>query len=219
MSSAAARKLSSASRTPASHVATSTSVGTAAPRCCRIWDPRTAPPSTEHRSRTGSWQTATSFVQVTRRFWFAFSELRNGRQDFSDNNRTFGGPSARRRHAAVSIVIFGGPRAPYDAASRQCSNPAAAGGSSHRRRWTAVQGLILQLTRAGFLLLLWLFVWAVLRTLRSDIYAGSGGQGSAAVHPRRKGPALTGQGEGASVSGGHAAPSPVPASPWVLSRS
>lgn len=37
-----------------------------------------------------------------------------------------------------------------------------------------MQGLILQLTRAGFLLLLWLFVWAVLRTLRSDIYAGSG---------------------------------------------
>src|SRR5690606_67324 len=36
-----------------------------------------------------------------------------------------------------------------------------------------VQGLILQLTRAGFLLLLWLFVWAVLRTLRSDIYAGA----------------------------------------------
>jgi len=37
-----------------------------------------------------------------------------------------------------------------------------------------VQGLILQLTRAGFLLLLWVFVWAVLRTLRSDIYAASG---------------------------------------------
>ncbi|QNG20794.1 FHA domain-containing protein [Rhodococcus triatomae] len=37
-----------------------------------------------------------------------------------------------------------------------------------------MQGLILQLTRAGFLLLLWLFVWTVLRTLRSDIYAGSG---------------------------------------------
>jgi hypothetical protein len=37
-----------------------------------------------------------------------------------------------------------------------------------------VQGLILQLTRAGFLILLWLFVWAVLRTLRSDIYAASG---------------------------------------------
>ena len=36
-----------------------------------------------------------------------------------------------------------------------------------------MQGLILQLTRAGFLLLLWLFVWAVLRTLRSDIYAGA----------------------------------------------
>ncbi|TQF74722.1 FHA domain-containing protein [Rhodococcus spelaei] len=37
-----------------------------------------------------------------------------------------------------------------------------------------MQGLILQLTRAGFLLLLWLFVWAVLRTLRSDVYAASG---------------------------------------------
>ncbi|MBJ8346404.1 FHA domain-containing protein [Antrihabitans sp. YC2-6] len=37
-----------------------------------------------------------------------------------------------------------------------------------------MQGLILQLTRAGFLLVLWLFVWAVLRTLRSDIYAASG---------------------------------------------
>ena len=36
-----------------------------------------------------------------------------------------------------------------------------------------MQGLILQLTRAGFLLLLWLFIWAVLRTLRSDIYAGA----------------------------------------------
>ncbi|RVW02317.1 FHA domain-containing protein FhaB/FipA [Rhodococcus spongiicola] len=39
-----------------------------------------------------------------------------------------------------------------------------------------MQGLILQLTRAGFLLLLWLFVWAVIRTLRSDIYAGTGGR-------------------------------------------
>ena len=37
-----------------------------------------------------------------------------------------------------------------------------------------MQGLILQLTRAGFLLVLWLFVWAILRTLRSDVYAASG---------------------------------------------
>ena len=37
-----------------------------------------------------------------------------------------------------------------------------------------MQGLILQLTRAGFLLLWWFFVWAVLRTLRSDIYAAAG---------------------------------------------
>ncbi|TXG89599.1 FHA domain-containing protein [Rhodococcus rhodnii] len=37
-----------------------------------------------------------------------------------------------------------------------------------------MQGLILQLTRAGFLLLLWLFVWSIIRSLRTDIYAGSG---------------------------------------------
>lgn len=38
----------------------------------------------------------------------------------------------------------------------------------------AVQGLILQLTRGGFLILLWLFVFAVLRVLRTDLYAASG---------------------------------------------
>jgi pSer/pThr/pTyr-binding forkhead associated (FHA) protein len=37
-----------------------------------------------------------------------------------------------------------------------------------------MQGLVLQLTRAGFLLLLWLFIWAVLRVLRTDIYAPTG---------------------------------------------
>ncbi len=37
-----------------------------------------------------------------------------------------------------------------------------------------MQGLVLQLTRAGFLLLLWLFIWSVLRTLRNDIYAPTG---------------------------------------------
>ncbi len=34
-----------------------------------------------------------------------------------------------------------------------------------------MQGLVLQLSRAGFLLLLWVFIWAVLRVLRTDIYA------------------------------------------------
>ena len=34
--------------------------------------------------------------------------------------------------------------------------------------------LVLQLTRAGFLALLWLFVLAALRVVRSDIYAASG---------------------------------------------
>lgn len=37
-----------------------------------------------------------------------------------------------------------------------------------------MQGLVLQLTRFGFLLLLWLFVWAVIRTLRTDISAAGG---------------------------------------------
>ena len=37
-----------------------------------------------------------------------------------------------------------------------------------------MQGLVLQLTRAGFLLLLWLFIWSVLRVLRTDIYAPTG---------------------------------------------
>lgn len=37
-----------------------------------------------------------------------------------------------------------------------------------------MQGLILQLTRGGFLILLWLFVFAVLRVLRTDLYAASG---------------------------------------------
>jgi pSer/pThr/pTyr-binding forkhead associated (FHA) protein len=37
-----------------------------------------------------------------------------------------------------------------------------------------MQGLILQLTRAGFLLILWLFIWTILRTLRNDVYAASG---------------------------------------------
>ncbi|GAB2910433.1 FHA domain-containing protein [Rhodococcus aerolatus] len=37
-----------------------------------------------------------------------------------------------------------------------------------------MQGLVLQLTRGGFLVLLWLFVLAVLRVLRTDLYAASG---------------------------------------------
>ena len=37
-----------------------------------------------------------------------------------------------------------------------------------------MQGLVLQLSRAGFLMLLWLFIWSVLRILRTDIYAPTG---------------------------------------------
>jgi FHA domain len=48
-----------------------------------------------------------------------------------------------------------------------------------------VQGLVLQLTRAGFLALLWLFVLAALRVVRSDLYAVSGGL--RAAMPARRG--------------------------------
>ncbi|GAB2654409.1 FHA domain-containing protein [Gordonia jinhuaensis] len=37
-----------------------------------------------------------------------------------------------------------------------------------------MQGIVLQLTRFGFLLVLWLFVWAVVRALRNDVYAATG---------------------------------------------
>jgi hypothetical protein len=54
-----------------------------------------------------------------------------------------------------------------------------------------VQGLVLQLTRAGFLALLWLFVLAALRVVRSDLYAVSGIRvampASRRVSPARRG--------------------------------
>ncbi|MGV9671538.1 MULTISPECIES: FHA domain-containing protein FhaB/FipA [unclassified Gordonia (in: high G+C Gram-positive bacteria)] len=37
-----------------------------------------------------------------------------------------------------------------------------------------MQGLVLQLTRLGFLILLWLFVYAVIRTVRADVATASG---------------------------------------------
>jgi pSer/pThr/pTyr-binding forkhead associated (FHA) protein len=51
--------------------------------------------------------------------------------------------------------------------------------------------LVLQLSRAGFLILLWLFVLAALRVIRSDLYAASGlraalpGGGRRNPQPRR----------------------------------
>ena len=60
--------------------------------------------------------------------------------------------------------------------------------------------LVLQITRAGFLALLWLFVLAALRVVRSDLYAASGLR--AAVPGRRsptKGSSKPGRGGGRSV--------------------
>ncbi|GAA4383651.1 FHA domain-containing protein FhaB/FipA [Tsukamurella soli] len=45
-----------------------------------------------------------------------------------------------------------------------------------------MQGLVLQLTRAGFLLLLWLAVWLVVNTLRADARLASG------LRPRQRAP-------------------------------
>lgn len=54
-----------------------------------------------------------------------------------------------------------------------------------------MQGLILQLTRVGFLALLWLFVLAALRVVRSDLYAVSGLRAS--LPPRRVAPGRRGR--------------------------
>jgi hypothetical protein len=54
-----------------------------------------------------------------------------------------------------------------------------------------VPELILQLTRAGFLALLWLFVLAALRVVRSDLYAASG---LAALPAGRRAPGRAGRG-------------------------
>jgi hypothetical protein len=65
-----------------------------------------------------------------------------------------------------------------------------------------VQGLVLQLTRAGFLALLWLFVLAALRVIRSDLYAVSGLR---AALPQRRGAAPPRRGRAARqliVTGG-----------------
>ena len=59
---------------------------------------------------------------------------------------------------------------------------------------TSDAGLVLQLTRVGFLLLLWLFIWSVLRILRTDIYAPTGaghgatGPGAARLAAAQPGP-------------------------------
>jgi pSer/pThr/pTyr-binding forkhead associated (FHA) protein len=63
-----------------------------------------------------------------------------------------------------------------------------------------VPELVLQITRAGFLALLWLFVLAALRVVRSDLYAASGLR--AAVPGRRspqKGSSKPARGGGRSV--------------------
>src|SRR5207253_5291824 len=55
-----------------------------------------------------------------------------------------------------------------------CALPICCVGDIGLQRGRRMQGLVLQLTRVGFLLLLWLFIWSVLRILRTDIYAPTG---------------------------------------------
>lgn len=60
--------------------------------------------------------------------------------------------------------------------------------------------LVLQITRAGFLALLWLFVLAALRVVRSDLYAASGLRAAApgGRRPSRGGTSKPGRGGGRS---------------------
>lgn len=48
-----------------------------------------------------------------------------------------------------------------------------------------MQGLILQLSRIGFLILLWLFVYATIRALRNDLSIAGGRQVSLSARPSR----------------------------------
>lgn len=63
--------------------------------------------------------------------------------------------------------------------------------------------LVLQITRAGFLALLWLFVLAALRVVRSDLYAASGLRAATPAARRPQGGGSTRSGRGA---GGRAGP-------------
>jgi len=49
-----------------------------------------------------------------------------------------------------------------------------------------VPELVVQLTRVGFLVLLWLFVFAALRVVRSDLYAASGMRVQVSTFGRKK---------------------------------
>ena len=76
--------------------------------------------------------------------------------------------------------------------------------------------LVLQLTRAGFLALLWLFVLVALRVVRSDLYAASGLR---ALVPGGRATARTGA---AARPGSWSSPRarwPVPGSRWTPGRS
>jgi hypothetical protein len=75
-----------------------------------------------------------------------------------------------------------------------------------------MQGLVLQLTRGAFLLLLWLFIWSVLRILRTDIYAPSGAVMVRRGLPMRGGrsPARTGPVDGPRPRPDNSRPPAVP---------
>ena len=67
-------------------------------------------------------------------------------------------------------------------------------------RGRQMQGLVLQLTRVGFLLLLWLFIWSVLRILRTDIYAPTGAVMVPPL-PERRGPVRSPRGSRSGRAG------------------
>ncbi len=148
-SSAAARTRSSGCPTPGCRGGIWRSAGTARSRCSPTSTRPTARRSTTRPSKSGSWPTVTSSGSATPRSSSAFTEAGGGPRLGRSCVASPSGPAASKYRDGAAIAARG-------------------------RRGRRMQGLVLQLTRAGFLLLLWLFIWSVLRILRNDIYAPTG---------------------------------------------
>ena len=82
-------------------------------------------------------------------------------------------PLSHAGRASAAVLRPRVDRRPSIVTLPKCSGTVRRDGDAGRRG-RQMQGLVLQLTRAGFLMLLWLFIWSVLRILRTDIYAPTG---------------------------------------------
>ena len=74
--------------------------------------------------------------------------------------------------------------------------------------------IVLQVFRFGFLLLLWLFIFAAFRVVRADLFGGRAGR-VASVPPRAAGRQEEGHRAGPRPSSSPPARCPAPRSPWA----